>query len=149
MKRSMAAGLALGFGLLASIDGAQTASAMPKLPEGAATVSQNSAVTQVWYRGYRGWHGYGYRGWHGWHGDRRGYWRPGYGWVPFAVAGAVIGGAAAYDYYGPRRYYDGPYYDGPDGPPPPPRGYYGTGPGPDRAPPPPPRDYGPDSPPLK
>ncbi len=156
MKRSMAAGLALGFGLLASTGGAQTASAMPKLPDGAATVAQNSPVTQVWFRGHGGWHGYGHGGWHsygygGWHGYRRGYWRPGYGWVPFAAAGAVIAGVAAADanhYYGPGPYYDGPYYDRPYGPP---AGYYGPGPGPDRAPPPPPRDYGPgpDYGPLK
>lgn len=118
MKRSMAAACALGFGLLASMDGVQMASAMPKLPDGAAAAAQASPVTQVWFRG----------GFRGWRGGRPGYWwRPGYGWVPFAVAGAVVAGAAAasaYPYYGPGRYYYGPY--GP--PPPPPPGYYGPGP---------------------
>jgi BA14K-like protein len=64
------------------------------------------------FGGGRGWHGGG----GGWHGDRgRG------GFIPGAVAGALIGGAIAsqgYGYYGapgyyyaPGSYYDDQYYD--------------------------------------
>jgi hypothetical protein len=111
MKRSMYAAFAMGFGLLASITGAQTASAMAGAPAAAAadtTAAQDSPVTKVqWRRG-----GPGFRGW----GYRPGYrWRPGYGWVPLAIAGAVVAGAAGAYYYAPGPYYygPGPYYYGP------------------------------------
>ncbi len=119
MTRSMVAAVALGFGLVTSIAGEQTASALPGAPAVAAadtTAVQANSVTKVFFRGFRGWHG-------GW---RPGYgWRSGYGWVPLAAAGAVVAGAAAGAYYyGPRPYYygPGPYYYGP-------RPYY-YGPGP-------------------
>lgn len=57
-----------------------------------------------WAGGRTAWHGGG----GGWHGGHRG------GWIPGAVAGAVVGGAIAansYAYYGGPGYYDyGPDY---------------------------------------
>jgi hypothetical protein len=110
MKRPMFAAFAMGFGLLASIAGAQTASAMVAVPAVAAadaTAVQGSSATKVQWRRRRGY--------------RR---RPGNGWVPFAF-GAIAGAAIARSYYhgpGPYYYGPGPYYYGP-GP-----YYYGPGP---------------------
>jgi len=112
MERSMfTASFAMGFGLLASIIGTQTASAVVAAPAVAAadaTAVQGSPVTKVQWRRS----GPGFRGWHG--GWRPGYrWRSGYGWVPLAAAGAVLAGAVAGDYYygpGPYYYGPGPYY---------------------------------------
>lgn len=53
--------------------------------------------------GNGGWRGGG-GGWHGGHFHHRGF-------FPGAVAGAAIGGALAYDYYGGPDYYYGPNYD--------------------------------------
>ena len=133
MKRSMAAALTLGFGLLGLIETSGPARAMPEAPSALAAQGQGSQATKVWEHGYRHWREH-----------RRGYWRPGYGWVPFAVAGAAIAGAVAADRYydGPNRYYGEAY----DPPPPPPRRYYGPDGYADRDPPPPPRRYyGPDN----
>ena len=112
MKRSMFAAVAVGFGLLASMAGAQAASPLAGAPAVAAAnaaVAQGSTVTKVWFRRY------------GPHGAfRPGYgWRPGVGWVPLAVAGAVVAGAAAGAYYadhGPYYYGPGPYGPAPYGP---------------------------------
>jgi hypothetical protein len=110
MKRPMFAAFAMGFGLLTSIAGAQTASAMVAVPAVAAadaTAVQGSSATKVQWRRRRGY--------------RR---RPGNGWVPFAF-GAIAGAAIARSYYhgpGPYYYGPGPYYYGP-GP-----YYYGPGP---------------------
>jgi BA14K-like protein len=61
-----------------------------------------------WHGGGGGWHGGG-GGWHGggggWHGG---------GFIPGAVAGAIVGGAIAsapYGYYGGPGYYAPGYYD--------------------------------------
>ena len=131
MKRSMAAALTLGFGLLGLIETSGPARAMPEAPSALAAQGQGSQATKVWEHGYRHWREH-----------RRGYWRPGYGWVPFAVAGAAIAGAVAADRYydGPNRYYGEPY----DAPPPPPRRYYGPDREADGDGPPPRRYYGPD-----
>ncbi len=129
MKGSTLAAFAMSLGLFASIAGTQTASATVLGPVGASTKATSQAsVTKVRWLGYGRWGRWG-GGW------GRGYWRPGYGWVPFAVAGAVVAGAAAGAYaYGP-----GPYYYGA---PPPPYPYYGPRPyyGP---------DYGPGNGPVK
>jgi len=124
MKRSMFAAVTVGFGLLASIAGVQSANALPGAPAlNAANTSaaQESPATKVWFRRF----GPGLHAWHG--GFRPGYrWRPGYGWVPLAVAGAVVAGAAAGAYYygpGPYYYGPGPYGPAPYGPAP-----YGPGP---------------------
>jgi hypothetical protein len=64
-----------------------------------------------------GWRGGGGGGWRGGYGG--GYRRGGGGFIPGAVAGAVIGGAIASQGYYDGGYYDGGYYGGP--------GYYSPG----------------------
>jgi hypothetical protein len=75
--------------------------------------------------GHGGWHGGGFHGGGGGHGGYGGHWGSGYhhggghwgsngAWIPWAVGGALLGGALAAPYaYGPRCPYD--YYLASDG----------------------------------
>jgi hypothetical protein len=113
MKRSMIAAVAVGFGLIASTASTQAASPLAGAPAAGAAnaaAAQGSPVTKVWFR-------HGGPGFHGWHGGYRpGYrWRSGYGWLPLAIAGAVVAGTAGAYYYerDPYYYSSGPYGYGP------------------------------------
>jgi hypothetical protein len=81
---------------------------------GGAAVAQNGANGGVWRGGGgEGWRGRGGGDWHGGYGEHHHRDRDG-GFIPGAVAGAVIGGAIAsqsYGYYGGTGYYAPGYYD--------------------------------------
>jgi hypothetical protein len=86
------------------LGGGAAAAATPQLGGGAGVTRYSGGG------GWRGGYGGGYRGGYG--GYR--YYRGGGGFIPGAVAGAVIGGAIAsqnYGYYGGPGYYAPSYYD--------------------------------------